>query len=768
MLQNGPLITLSRASEDISHGTTLAAVDPLQPLIYPAAMFSPSVRVRHRTGPLVLLGLALLCVARTSGSQHIRSSGGVIEAPEERAVFATPQRGDGQTLAAAKALFDTASVRLAREDLSGAEPLLKEAVEIQRSLAPDSIDLARSLTALGNVVRARFDLTAAAPLLREAVGILERLAPDTVDHAVSLNNLGNLRWRQSAYDEAAALFTRALAILERTQPSSTDAANSLMGIGITHYYRGRLGEAESYFHRALALEQRLSSGTGREARVLNNIGGVMSNRGNLLAAEGFYRRALAIHERVAPESHDVASTLHNIGITYYERGDRDRAEDYLQRALVLKERLERGGLNSASTLESLGNLARVRGDPAAAAAFLERALEIRERQAPRSLGVATVLLNLGNVSMDRGDLSTARERYESARSIIEPLAPARMEMAMLLDRFIELAERRGDHARDLDRLAADALTIFERVAPNSAVHAYALRRVGRLARNRGELDRAARAYSQALDAVEAQSQRLGGSFEVRTAFAGQRRAMYLEYIDLLMTLGQPTRAFEVLERSRARGLLMMLAERDLVLDRDLPADLQQTMRELRQDDDRLQASLAKLDPKSDADALERLRERQRELRAKRTQLVERVRATSPRLASLQYPQALELSQVQGALDRGTVMLSYQIGPDASRLFIVGPSGSATGESNLSVHTLAIGESGLRERVTALRRLIERDGEFKDADAAASTKAARQLFDLLIAPATPQIAAAERVLIVPDGPLHSLPFAALVQAERRVG
>src|SRR6185503_19568834 len=119
------------------------------------------------------------------------------------------------------------------------------------------------------------------------------------------------------------------------------------------------------------------------------------------------------------------------------------------------------------------------------------------------------------------------------------------------------------------------LAIFERNAPNSAAHAFALRRVGRLARDRGELARAATAYSQALDAVEAQSARLGGSNEVRTAFAGQRRAIYLEYVDILISLGQTDRAFDVLERSRARALLMMLAERDLVLDGDLSPELKQ-------------------------------------------------------------------------------------------------------------------------------------------------------------------------------------------------
>ena len=82
------------------------------------------------------------------------------------AVIEPKQDSDTAGLARARALFDQASAMVDREDLTGAEPPLREAVEIQRKFAPGSIDLAKSLTALGNVMRARFDLKGAEPLLR--------------------------------------------------------------------------------------------------------------------------------------------------------------------------------------------------------------------------------------------------------------------------------------------------------------------------------------------------------------------------------------------------------------------------------------------------------------------------------------------------------------------------------------------------------------------------------------------------------------------------
>ena len=63
-----------------------------------------------------------------------------------RAVVATRQGPALLALAHAKALVDQASMHFNRENLAGAEPLLRDAVDIQRKLAPGSVVLARSLT----------------------------------------------------------------------------------------------------------------------------------------------------------------------------------------------------------------------------------------------------------------------------------------------------------------------------------------------------------------------------------------------------------------------------------------------------------------------------------------------------------------------------------------------------------------------------------------------------------------------------------------------
>jgi CHAT domain-containing protein len=83
------------------------------------------------------------------------------------------------------------------------------------------------------------------------------------------------------------------------------------------------------------------------------------------------------------------------------------------------------------------------------------------------------------------------------------------------------------------------------------------------------------------------------------------------------------------------------------------------------------------------------------------------------------------------------------------------------EPGLEVFPLPLGDLSLRQRVGAFRNLLQHAGS----DSKALARQARELYDLLLRPADARIAAAARILLSPDGPLHTLPFAALVRDGR---
>ena len=173
---------------------------------------------------------------------------------------------------------------------------------------------------------------------------------------------------------------------------------------------------------------------------------------------------------------------------------------------------------------------------------------------------------------------------------------------------------------------------------------------------------------RAIDALEAQVGKLGGSQETQSGFGAQFADYYRDYIDLLIETNQPTEAFHVLERSRARTLLAMLAERDLVFTADVPEEIERERKRIAWEYDQAQARLAKLNPLKEQTQIDALLNQIRELRDRQSDIVEQIRQQSPRLASLQYPQPLDVKGVQAALDPGTLLLSYSVGKDKSYLF----------------------------------------------------------------------------------------------------
>src|SRR5262249_44010135 len=205
-------------------------------------------------------------------------------------------------------------------------------------------------------------------------------------------------------------------------------------------------------------------------------------------------------------------------------------------------------------------------------------------------------------------------------------------------------------------------------------------------------------------------------------------------------LGKPEEAFQVTERARARALLAHLGERQWRSGQVLPPELEREKRAADAEYDRVYGRLGA----SDADEttaelrsrLEAARRRQDEVRA-------RIRAAAPRVAPFVDPLPDDLEAARRALDPGTLLLSFRIGEEASRVYALGPE-----PRDFAVFELHTGEAGLREEVRSFRRTVDaRRGAFLQAGL---FEQSRRLSRLLLAPVADRIARAERLLIVPDG------------------
>jgi CHAT domain-containing protein/Tfp pilus assembly protein PilF len=665
---------------------------------------------------------------------------------------------DVEPMVAAQLLRQWAETYRRRSDWSHAEESDQRALALDQKVGSGGLRAAKDLTALGRTAVERGDLPTAEAYWRRALAIREKLAPGSLDVASIVNNLGSLMQLRSDLTGAEDYLRRALAIRETLAPGSLEVAASLNNLALLVDDREDLAAAEQYLRRSLAIVEKLAPDSLEVAWRLNNLGNLARRRGDLAVADDYYRRALILKERINPGNLDVASTLDNLGIVAGDRGDLAAAEKYYRRALTIEEKLAPRSLDLASSLSNLGSLEAKRGDLAAAEESLRRALAIREALAPEGAGVAESLRSLGGVAERHHDLATAEEHYRRALAMSEKRTPGTLHVASSLTDLGNLAEKRGDLAA-AEEYHRRALEIRQRVAPGTTTEAESLHALGLIQRRSGRIETASDLLLRALDAFEHQTTRLGGTEEVRSGFAAQYEGYYHDSIETLVELNRPAEALHVLERSRARSLLALLAERDVLFTADLAPDLAREKRLRDAEYDRVQARIAQLSPAKDGAEVQELLDRLREVREKQEEIADRIRKASPRFASLQYPEPLDLAGVRNALDPGTTLLAYSVGADKTVLFVVQPTDvPGTGVAVLS---LPVGETVLREKTEAFRNGIQRP---LGVGRPALLARARGLYDILVRPAESQIAASRRLLISPDGPLHSLPFAALVRQE----
>jgi CHAT domain-containing protein len=175
--------------------------------------------------------------------------------------------------------------------------------------------------------------------------------------------------------------------------------------------------------------------------------------------------------------------------------------------------------------------------------------------------------------------------------------------------------------------------------------------------------------------------------------------------------------------------------------------------------ERTLSELEGLDPTQDAGRCEQLRVRLRELREDGAAIREKVRAASPRLDSLQAAPPVDLAVARASLESDGLFLAYAVGREKTLLFVVAPAAAAA-TPGLSVYTIPLGEQALKERVASFRNLINHP----QPDRRALRAAGAELYDQLLRPASGALHASRRLTLSPDGPLHLLPFSALVPFE----
>jgi CHAT domain-containing protein/Tfp pilus assembly protein PilF len=545
---------------------------------------------------------------------------------------------------------------------------------------------------------------------------------------------------------AESLYQKMLEERQRLASDSMAVASALLNLAVVSLKEGDLSIAEGYLHQSLELEQKLAPQSLQFAATLLDLGVIAQNRGDLAQAEYYYRHALSIQARTALVTADYSMMLKNIASVQYQRGDILNAERNLRHALAIVRTLKPDSLEEATVLSDLGQCLAAQNKLAEAERYENKSLAIRQERAPGSLTVVFSLAALGKISFARGAMNQAEKHYRDALEIAENVPAAHPELAIPLAALGAILLGRNN-LLEAEVYYRRALEILEKEPVATAEHAEILGALAGLARKQNRIKAADQLYSQALDEFEQQVNQLGGAPSDHFRYRAKYHDFYREYLDLLVEQREVERAFKMSEASRARAFTEMLATAHIDVRKGLDPDLLASERLLHSEiqvksERKLQLLAAQNEPQ-----VKQIEQELNSLLVRYNEIREQLYLRSPHSMALTRPKLLDVANVQGELlDQDSMLLEYALGKQKSYVFAVTSSSIRVFElpKDVVIEKLAF-------RFYKLLTSTKSGSEYREV--------AAELSKIILGPVAPLLGS-KRLLIVCDGALQYIPFAAL--------
>ena len=567
-------------------------------------------------------------------------------------------------------------------------------------------------------------------------------------------------------DPATALlhFERARAVLASDPISAaqldSNRAEALLDLN-------EFAQAEEAFRSALQAFN--AAGVTRAAAIVEgNLADLMSRQGRLNRALYHFELARRHFEadgaksdlaRIARLQAEHAEALARAGLvnetfeTY-----RDAVPKLDEHGLTFEAARARTGFGQA--LHRLGR------DEEADAALVQAAAAFSSLQ--HDAGYARVRIVQGELAMSRGDVSRAEEFFAEALPLLHD-RPA--EEAVVRHHLANVALA----GNDLPRTAAllePAIDVAQQynLAPLLA-DLHHTRAKLRIAQKRTDA-----ALSDLRTAVN-QVERLRGSFQadrLRAAFLGERTGVYEDLVAILLAgdgPGSTDEAFNTVEQAKSRALLDLVAgavDVDTLTpdDSDDPSAtrLVQQIGQLNRELNALYSRVEDMAPSDRGpETLRRWRDRVEQTERKLQTLEGRVAATRG-LAGV-YAPSFDLAAAQRLLDPTTALIEYFIANDELIAFVI-RADTIQAFAHLASAPDVIEHVELMQ--FQIGRAVGRTTSPSSDDTALVQDVRRELADLyaiLIDPLAGSLHGISRLIIVPHGPLHAVPFHALHNGDR---
>lgn len=561
---------------------------------------------------------------------------------------------------------------------------------------------------------------------------------------------------KQAYDRQSAGAQAEMEALGRTAMTQAKTSGhpdlqvrAMIAIASALFIQSRLSESLAIAREAEPIAISLADRTLR-ARVWNSIALNLRELGEFEEAAAYFWRGLDL-QRAAGNHLEQSRVLRNLAMLHSMLGDFVAAED-LAREAHTQASAAGDAMFQQLTLTAVGIQQMWQGRQGDAIATFRRAQAAAVGARSPAID-GEVLLNIAVAEFQRGNFETSQATARAALALTKEYPAAQALMRSLLGRAA-LKLGRPREAMDL-LMAANQ----EWKALGEAAHRYYVLEADvwmvRAMRALGNASGALALNQRLLTELEQTYGRVALDENSRATARASLSGSYVEAIDMLFALGRVEEAFDLSERYRARAFIESMTEWRGGAAATLTVEDRRREQDLAQQISGFQRSLwsmAVTDPGRAALELSLSRLEQDRDTFRRT-----MRQKNPRLAELRYPSLRTAAAHRAASEAGTVTLAFVLGEERSFVWAISARG-------LSAALLPARVNIDRSIERFTKAIAARPAIGRAVSASTLDTEARSLYRMLLGPVETALAGANRLVVVPDGSLHHVPFEALKQRD----
>lgn len=453
--------------------------------------------------------------------------------------------------------------------------------------------------------------------------------------------------------------------------------------------------------------------------------------------KGDYSRAEKIMTEIYLNNKDSgsiteATALKFLGNIYWRMQDYKVAEKYFNKALVIY-RKNNDLKETANIYNNLGTLYRELGNYSEAQDSFNSAVDILKKKKDY-LGLGHVYLNMAVLFETVQDYKKAEEQYSKIEELIKEHDIKDLELHSNFRLGLGNLRYRQNRFEDALKEYVQANFIYTVEGSRLGI-AYSLINMARAYIKLGNLDSAEKSLVRALDLIENIRGNIS-SERTRSTFLENKIYVYELLTGVYLAKENNARAFETVERAKARTFIDMLATRQLGESR-----YSDSIKDLIKQEHTLSLAIdKKIDKQDVSEELRRLAQVRKQLKQK-----------APQYSSLVTVENISADELQSKLDN-MIILEYFLGTEAAFAFVVT-------DSDIKAFVLDESTPEIEARIQKFRRsstgadLNILDKSWQDD--------LNYLYETLIEPVEGSLDPDKLICIIPHKLLHHLPFNALV-------